>query len=443
MPAKTKENKFPADVIIVGFTGSMGSGCTYIARGVAEETKDYTYISLSEPIHEMAKKENPGNITKSRLQDIGDDLRRKYGRAYLADEAIQKLDRLRPAPKKIIVDSIRNDHEVLCLKRFPNFYLFSVYAPRDERFKRLKGIYKDDRSAFDKDDDRDSKGNDPFGQQVSKCNFLSDIVINNDKDIPSSAKIKKRKFIQDMISKWIKLIEDGPSVELRPSLDEKLMTMAYCESLGSSCLQRKVGAVIATEDGHVISTGKNDVPYNQKTCIEEFGQCYRNYLKESHALKLKFCPNCGLEVKLPRYNCYNCKKELSRYYKNCRACGEEISPNYECPRCGTEVFEEFVPGSKGGPGKLLDVCRSLHAEENAIIKLSKIGGVSSENRILYTTTYPCSLCANKIVEVGISKVIFDEPYTMPEVDKLFHSKGIAVKKFEGVKSRAFFKLYGE
>ncbi|MDP3029976.1 MAG: hypothetical protein Q8O04_10900 [Deltaproteobacteria bacterium] len=444
MPPRKKQNGIPANAIILGFTGSLGSGCSYIAEGIAKELTEYKFVSLSAPIYEKAGT----GAQKSELQDIGDELRREHGRSFFAKEAIDRLKSSGETHKKIIINSIRNDQEVLYLRQFPNFYLFSIYAPRDVRFKRLKKKhYGEDRSSFDKDDERDSKNIDPFGQQVSKCNYLADIVINN-QDIPPSSRIRKRNFIQEIISRYVKLIEDGPSVELRPSMDETLMTMAYCESLGSSCLQRKVGAIIATEDGHVISTGKNDVPKNQGTCKEEYNRCYRNYVKELHASKLKHCPNCGTKIEMTPYDCPHCKSEgrghkLSQYYRNCPDCAQELIPSYQCPECGISVFDQFVPGGKGSPGKLLDVCRSLHAEENAIIKLSKIGGVSSENKILYTTTYPCTLCANKIVEIGISRVVFAEPYTMPEVEELFRAKKIKVDKFEGVKSRAFFRLYGE
>ena len=53
------------------------------------------------------------------------------------------------------------------------------------------------------------------------------------------------------------------------------------------------------------------------------------------------------------------------------------------------------------------------------------------------------LCANKIVEVGIEKVVYAEPYTMEEAGELFKAKGVEVKRFEGVKSAAYFRLYGQ
>jgi len=90
----------------------------------------------------------------------------------------------------------------------------------------------------------------------------------------------------------------------------------------------------------------------------------------------------------------------------------------------------------------LDVCRALHAEENAIISLAKTGRASAENNVLYSTTFPCTLCANKIVQSNIKRVVYSEPYTMPEAERLLKNKGIEIERFEGVKSTAFFRLYG-
>ena len=106
------------------------------------------------------------------------------------------------------------------------------------------------------------------------------------------------------------------------------------------------------------------------------------------------------------------------------------------------MYERFTPGGKQSVGKLLDVCRALHAEENAIVNVAKIGNVSLSGKTLYSTTFPCKLCANKIVQAGIKEVVYSESYTMPEAIQILNHKKIKIRKFEGVKSSAFFKLYG-
>jgi dCMP deaminase len=87
------------------------------------------------------------------------------------------------------------------------------------------------------------------------------------------------------------------------------------------------------------------------------------------------------------------------------------------------------------------MCRSLHAEENALMNLLKNSSSVYNDTTLYTTTFPCNLCANKIAEVGIKKVIYAEPYPQEEAKKVLNNNQIACEMFEGVKSAAFFKFF--
>lgn len=183
------------------------------------------------------------------------------------------------------------------------------------------------------------------------------------------------------------------------------------------------------------------MPWGEEICSEKYGECYRNYLKKTQAKLIKHCPKCGEKISI---NCSKCNTNLAEFKPNCPNCGNAITFDYVCINsdCGVKVFDNYLPGGKQVPGKLLDVCRALHAEENAIISASKIGNISLKKRILYSTTFPCKLCANKIAQVGIKKVVYSEPYTMPEAQKILENNNIDIEKFEGVKSSAFFRLYG-
>ncbi len=88
------------------------------------------------------------------------------------------------------------------------------------------------------------------------------------------------------------------------------------------------------------------------------------------------------------------------------------------------------------------MCKALHAEENAILGLSGTVKGTDEKIVLYTTTYPCNLCANKIVEAGIDEVIFAEPYPMEAATKILELGNVDVIKFEGIKNTAYFRIYG-
>jgi deoxycytidylate deaminase len=89
--------------------------------------------------------------------------------------------------------------------------------------------------------------------------------------------------------------------------------------------------------------------------------------------------------------------------------------------------------------KILDYCRSLHAEESAILSIAMNGSSALKGATLYTSTYPCNLCANKILEVGIEKIYYLEPYPMLEAKKIL--SGIKQIPFQGVTYNGYFRLF--
>ena len=94
--------------------------------------------------------------------------------------------------------------------------------------------------------------------------------------------------------------------------------------------------------------------------------------------------------------------------------------------------------------KRLEYCRALHAEENALLQTSKIGGVGVRNGTIYTTSFPCELCAKKIYQSGIKEIIYTEPYPESISQEVFLKDGIKkikLKQFEGVKTNSYFRLY--
>jgi deoxycytidylate deaminase len=124
------------------------------------------------------------------------------------------------------------------------------------------------------------------------------------------------------------------------------------------------------------------------------------------------------------------------------ALGLDQIAHFRSPILGrAPVFEKFVPGGQPSHGKLLDMCRFLHAEETALLSPTRNAAGITTDRTLYTTTFPCNLCANKIVATGIKNVVFAEPYPMKDAMETLRKAGIVIRKSQGVKSSAFFRLY--
>ena len=56
-----------------------------------------------------------------------------------------------------------------------------------------------------------------------------------------------------------------------------------------------------------------------------------------------------------------------------------------------------------------ELCRGIHAEQNAIVQAA-FSGTSIAGSTLYATHQPCSLCAKMIINAGIVRVVYEGAY---------------------------------
>ena len=76
-----------------------------------------------------------------------------------------------------------------------------------------------------------------------------------------------------------------------------------------------------------------------------------------------------------------------------------------------------------------ELCRGVHAEQNAVIQAAYFG-ISIDGATLYTTTYPCSMCAKILINAGIKEIVYADSY-LDELSKmLFKETNIVVRKYE-------------
>jgi len=76
-------------------------------------------------------------------------------------------------------------------------------------------------------------------------------------------------------------------------------------------------------------------------------------------------------------------------------------------------------------GERQELCRGLHAEQNAIIQAARFG-ICIEGSILYTTHCPCITCAKMIINAGIKKVVYGKEYADKRGLELLKEAGIEV-----------------
>lgn len=144
----------------------------------------------------------------------------------------------------------------------------------------------------------------------------------------------------------------------RPSYDEYFMEMAYLAARRSTCLRRKVGAVLV-KNKHVLSTGYNGPPKGLKHC-DETG-CLR----------------------------------------------EELN----------------VPS-----GERHEICRGLHAEQNAIIQAA-VFGVSIKDSVIYVTNTPCVVCAKMLINADVKEIVYDGDYPDALALEMLHESNIKLRSF--------------
>ena len=91
-----------------------------------------------------------------------------------------------------------------------------------------------------------------------------------------------------------------------------------------------------------------------------------------------------------------------------------------CSEVGCLREKEGVPS-----GERHELCRGLHAEMNALLQAA-VHGIRIERATLYSTTYPCSLCAKMLINCGVERVVCTEDYPDPMAKEMLEQAGIDV-----------------
>ena len=79
-------------------------------------------------------------------------------------------------------------------------------------------------------------------------------------------------------------------------------------------------------------------------------------------------------------------------------------------------------------GERIEICRGLHAEQNALIQAARYG-IPLDGSTVYTTLEPCITCAKMLVNAGIKRVVYSEPYPDPLSREIFAEAKMQVEQF--------------
>ena len=79
-------------------------------------------------------------------------------------------------------------------------------------------------------------------------------------------------------------------------------------------------------------------------------------------------------------------------------------------------------------GERHELCRGLHAEQNAIIQAAR-HGINIDRSTLYCTTMPCIICTKMLINAGITTVVYGEGYADELAREMISESGITVIRF--------------
>lgn len=80
-------------------------------------------------------------------------------------------------------------------------------------------------------------------------------------------------------------------------------------------------------------------------------------------------------------------------------------------------------------GERHELCRAIHAEQNAIIQAA-VHGVAIDGAILYCTHQPCVLCAKMLINCGVRDIYCLEGYPDALSAALIEEAGVKVHREE-------------
>jgi len=363
---------------------------------------------------------------------------------------------------QIVVDSLRNSLEIMFFKeRFSAFYMVSIHNEdgAEERIKKkiehpdsegktLEKIIDLDNIEYDSSSFSRGDFNAP---EVQNCIQKSEIHIRFIDSLDEKAKSKKEFYtLTEQLMKIQALIQQ-PGI-ITPTGIERCMQVAFNSKFNSGCISRQVGAAVTDSGLSIKSVGWNDVPQNTIACLFRSTEevidgmediAYSEF--EGKNSNFKYIPNVIKGV--------TGSGEILSVTTNSEFVNKNFVQNLQiitgnkadavkkdgknCPYCFKSSHNKFE-GEKNQVHT-----RSLHAEENAMLQISKHGGQKLKDGFLFTTASPCELCAKKAFQLGISKVFFIDKYPGISKEHILNNgvgKPILIE-FTGVIGSAFNKLY--
>jgi deoxycytidylate deaminase len=427
-PTIARRTDLPIELVF-GFVGPTGVDIEKAIESLQAQLSAVQYesvvISLSTILIRYSDIEsNKGEYERiSSLMDIGNAARKSLGdQSIVAKMGLvdirnerQKFsgDENNPPERRVayIIRSFKREEEVQLYRDIYGkaFNLISVYAPRSSRItnlaRRIQGGSIDSKGAEElavKLINRDYKEErEKFGQRVGETFPLADFFVTHG----------PRAKLDEQMRRLVRLTFGDPYIS--PSREEEGMFFAQAAALRSLDLSRQVGAAIVSDEGEILATGCNEVPRPGGGLYWDDGDSYRDY-------ELGHDANTTIRQDI-----------IEDAYGKLRAAGqlnESLQDINDRDLAAGSLFGSPGHLKKSKISDVIEFGRAVHAEMAAITQAARMG-IKTKGARMFSTTFPCHICARHIVSAGIKELVFIEPYEKSRTSFLF-SDSISIEPDE-------------
>lgn len=431
--AVTKEGipaVLPKPEIVIGLVGPVGTDLHGLATSIEEKMAAFKYrcekVRVSTLIQGMCDEVLTSKIAGSKgsektrlLMDAGDDLR---GRSDKGDALVPLIvAAIRAARVQFnkdvsynpdihaenacyIIDSLKHPDEIATLRGLygKGFILISAFESEDARTSKLQRDIAKSNTSTAVDDFKDEaielivtdskRPGGGIGQNVRDSFPLGDFFIRVSENYEAR------------LGRFLDIVFGSPY--LTPFRSEYFMFEASAAAFRSSDLSRQIGAVIVSADDEIISSGCNDVPKagGGTHWPDDIGSVdNRDYTTGQDFNSVK-----KFDI-ISELLCF--LEENGLYKRNVKEVPDEITRDLVIGKFRRSFKELRV-------SNLIEFGRVVHAEMFALMRAAQ-RGISVDKSTIFSTTFPCHMCARHIIASGIKKVVYIEPYPKSMTSELF------------------------
>lgn len=441
-----------------------------------EELKQRDYYSKNFFVHRLATAIRATGSSEKNVPDFENshDSEHVFDVVELINQIIKGYhanDRM--APRRFVIDSVRNSLEILYLReRYNAFYMMALHNDGHEKEllrkkvsryaegQRIEEICANISSLSDIEKRIKSfEHGQFFAPDLQRCVSESELHVayNTMEDLLKelSREEKNLEFTSysfyTYTEQWMKYsaLISRPGL-VAPTRDERCMSIAYVAKFNSGCISRQVGCVIIDKERAVQSVGWNDPPASQLPCnlrdVNDLLEAKKTYDEASDKddkalfeIYSKFELSDSVE-----YPKHDASGVYGKGFSDCinQECSGKTSSRLEknglkyayCFRSRYNTYKENKDAVN---------TRSLHAEENTMLRLARQGGMGLNGGTMYVTASPCVLCSKKAYQIGIRDIVYLDPYTDIAPDLVLNCgyDMPRLRAFRGAIGGTFYKLY--